>query len=167
MTRNEFRQLITDRFSEDELKILCFDLDIDYESLRGEGKPAKVKELIEYCQRHGCISDLVCYLQHHRPKIPWSAPETRISTQIRHFWNKVLKPILKIITALASLIIPFGSIIWYLIYWIARNQDVFLESIVLIQLLVLPTISLSLYSLFWSIVIYPRFILPWFKKTAT
>ncbi len=45
-------------FDGEELRELCYRLSIDYDDLRGEGKGAKARELILYCQRHGRIAAL-------------------------------------------------------------------------------------------------------------
>jgi hypothetical protein len=42
---------LREHFSLEELRTLCFDLDVDYESLPGEGKEAKARELVLYQQR--------------------------------------------------------------------------------------------------------------------
>jgi|GEM_PF-5858671 len=65
------RQLLADYFDENELRDLCFDLRIGYDSLTGEGKTAKARELVAYCDRHGSIPDLVEKCYELRPKAPW------------------------------------------------------------------------------------------------
>jgi uncharacterized protein len=53
------RQLLTIHFGLSELQTLCFDLGIDYESLPGEGKADKIRELIIYLERRGRILDII------------------------------------------------------------------------------------------------------------
>ncbi len=43
----------------EELRTLCFELGVDYDSLTGEGKSAKARELITYCERHDVLDKLV------------------------------------------------------------------------------------------------------------
>lgn len=65
------RQTLTDQFDEGELRTLCFDLRIDYASLPGEGKANKARELVAYCDRHGCIPELedqLCQLRANAPR---------------------------------------------------------------------------------------------------
>ncbi|MBK9711493.1 MAG: hypothetical protein IPO81_09230 [Kouleothrix sp.] len=69
--RVKLRQIITDFFSDDELRELCFDLGIDYENLPGAGKAAKARELVAYAQRRGRMQDLVTTCQQLRPNAPW------------------------------------------------------------------------------------------------
>ncbi len=83
---------------------------------------------------------------------------------LKPFWTAILKPFLKLFVASITLIVPMGYIIWLLLYWIVRNRNIFTESIVLVQLVMLPTVFISLYALLWGIVIYPKLILPRFKK---
>lgn len=71
MTRSKFRQLISRHFDAEELKILCFDLDIDYDNLPGERKDLKVIELIDHLRSRKRIPDLVKVLNNARPPIHW------------------------------------------------------------------------------------------------
>jgi hypothetical protein len=61
------RDIIVTYFSDSELRDLCFDLGIDYESLPGEGKAAKARELVSYCQRHGRLAELEAACRRLRP----------------------------------------------------------------------------------------------------
>jgi hypothetical protein len=69
----KLRHVITDRFSAEELRTLCFDLDVDFDDLRGEGKMTKVRELITYLERRHRIADLVKTGKQIRPDIPWDS----------------------------------------------------------------------------------------------
>ena len=53
-------------FSLDEIESLCFDMGIDFESLGGEGRGAKIRELIAFCQRRGRDEDERCRQRGHR-----------------------------------------------------------------------------------------------------
>ncbi len=58
-----------------ELITLCFDLNIDYENLPGQGKASKARELVGYLKRHRRMADLIVVGQAARPELPWlSAP---------------------------------------------------------------------------------------------
>ena len=46
----KLRRTLIRCLDENELRDLCFDLGVDYESLRGEGKAAKVRELIAHLE---------------------------------------------------------------------------------------------------------------------
>ena len=71
MTWSEFRRLISQHFDTEELQILCFDLDIDYDNLPGDRKDLKVAELIEHLRSHKRIPDLVDALTNIRPPVHW------------------------------------------------------------------------------------------------
>ena len=60
------RDLLATRFNLDELRSLCFDLNISYENLAGDTRPAKARELVAYCERHGRTDDLVAALRQQR-----------------------------------------------------------------------------------------------------
>jgi len=64
------RQVLTTYFNDSELRDLCFfELRIDYDGLRGEGKEAKIRELIAYCERHGRIPELLDTCKQLRPNV--------------------------------------------------------------------------------------------------
>jgi len=65
------RDQLNATFSDEEVRTLCFDLGFDYDSLPGQGKDAKIRELIAYCQRHNQVTDLLRLLQEQRPQIEW------------------------------------------------------------------------------------------------
>jgi len=58
-------------FSQGELETLCFDLNIDYESLPGQTKIRKAMELVETCERAGMVAALLRILSQHRPHQDW------------------------------------------------------------------------------------------------
>ncbi len=64
----QLRDFLVSYFNDNELRDLCFDLGIDYESLPGEGKAAKARELVDYCRRYDRLSDLEAACQRLRPK---------------------------------------------------------------------------------------------------
>lgn len=63
------RRLLIGRLDDGELRTLCFDLDVDYDMLGGEGKANKARELISFLNRQGKVSQLVGWLREHRPDI--------------------------------------------------------------------------------------------------
>jgi hypothetical protein len=44
-----------------------FELDIDYDGLKGSGKREKVRELLAYCKRFGCLPELIQACRKLRP----------------------------------------------------------------------------------------------------
>jgi formylglycine-generating enzyme required for sulfatase activity len=67
LDRAKLRELITACFDEEELRTLCFDLEADYDDLRGEGRAGKARELVAYFERRERISELVAYCRRVRP----------------------------------------------------------------------------------------------------
>ncbi|MEI6775633.1 MAG: trypsin-like peptidase domain-containing protein [Chloroflexales bacterium] len=65
------RQLVTTHFNLGELNTLCFDLGIDYESLPGQGKIDRVRELVAHVKRHGQMSNLLTECRRLRPHVDW------------------------------------------------------------------------------------------------
>ncbi len=68
----QLRQLLVDHYSEGELRTLCFDLGVDYESLPPGGKADKARELVAYLERRDRILDLLQVGQRLRPDVDWS-----------------------------------------------------------------------------------------------
>lgn len=65
----QLRVILDERFNESELRDLCFDLDIDYDSLSGTSKSDKARELIDRLRRYQRIPALQTRLQQFRPDI--------------------------------------------------------------------------------------------------
>lgn len=59
--------LLTDKFNEEELKTLCFFLDISYDDLGGAGRAGKARELILYVERHERLLELEAIIIKERP----------------------------------------------------------------------------------------------------
>ena len=65
----ELRKQITSCFDREELRTLCFDLYVDYDSLTAEGKEGKARELVSYFDRRGRISELIIKVSELRPDV--------------------------------------------------------------------------------------------------
>ena len=69
--RVTLRQNLVAAFNDSELRDLCFDMNVDYESLNGENKADKARELIAFCERRQSVPDLVARCQELRPNTSW------------------------------------------------------------------------------------------------
>jgi len=69
--RVKLRQVLVTYFNESELRDLCFDLKIDYETLPGDNKGDKARELVAYSERYGRCADLAQACYRLRPHAPW------------------------------------------------------------------------------------------------
>lgn len=58
-------------FNEEELRDLCFQLGIDYETLPGDSKTIKVRELVAYHERRNRIESLSQVCHQLRPNVSW------------------------------------------------------------------------------------------------
>lgn len=64
-------RLLDASFSKDELRELCFEMFVDFDSLPGDGKKAKARELVSYCQRHGGLMELTLRFREKRPHLAY------------------------------------------------------------------------------------------------
>ncbi len=55
----QIREALIQRFSLEELRTLCFDINVDFDSLAGEGKSGKARELVAHMQRRSRLPGLV------------------------------------------------------------------------------------------------------------
>ncbi len=69
--RVRLRMMIDEHFNKSELQTLCFDMGVDYDSINGENKSDKARELVAYCERRQIIPDLVAKCRELRPKVSW------------------------------------------------------------------------------------------------
>jgi CHAT domain-containing protein len=67
----KLRRILDQRFSDDELKTLCFDLGVEYDSLPGEGKTSKARELVSYFEHRDSVGELEEVAKQSRPDIDW------------------------------------------------------------------------------------------------
>jgi hypothetical protein len=65
------RGAICECFDDRELRILCTDIQVDYDDLEGKGKTNKVQALISYLKRRGRLQELIEICTERRPHIPW------------------------------------------------------------------------------------------------
>jgi hypothetical protein len=66
--RLRLRAVLDAVFSENDLRDLCFDMDIDYDNLPGSGKSARARELILYCENRGRLNELTDHVRRLRPQ---------------------------------------------------------------------------------------------------
>jgi len=71
----QLRRRIIKHFSDDELRTLCFDMGVSYDSLGGQGTDGKARELVGYCDRHGHILRLIITCRELNPNVLWPEPE--------------------------------------------------------------------------------------------
>ena len=63
----KLRDILTTLFSDNELRQLCADLKVDYESIEGEAKGDKAFNLVGYFERRGETTLLISALKQRRP----------------------------------------------------------------------------------------------------
>lgn len=71
----ELSDQINEYFNAEELADLCFRLGIQYENLAGATNSAKVRELTDYCRRHGRVENLIAVCRDRRPHVLWVMPD--------------------------------------------------------------------------------------------
>ncbi|MFL7837850.1 MAG: hypothetical protein ACK2U0_09110 [Candidatus Promineifilaceae bacterium] len=67
------RKLLVKHFDLDELRLLCFDLGLDYEELARDNKSTKMHDLITYLQRREQLPLLLAEVAGQRPMVDWPA----------------------------------------------------------------------------------------------
>lgn len=65
------RRRLVDYYSLEDIRTLCFDLGVDFDSLPGEGKDGKARELVIYCRNRAMIDTLVENARRARPQLEW------------------------------------------------------------------------------------------------
>jgi hypothetical protein len=64
---------MTTVFSAEDLRTLCFELNLDYDDLPSGGRKDKARELILLCERTGRLDDLLALCRRKRPNFDWDA----------------------------------------------------------------------------------------------
>jgi hypothetical protein len=89
----QLHSLLLKHFSQGELKTLCFYLDVDYDTLNGEGKANKARELVQHLERCGRLADLRNEVVKQRPHVLWPEIPQDISPRTREifFMSNILE----------------------------------------------------------------------------
>lgn len=81
---SEIYKIVTQLFSEEELKTLCFHLGVEYDSLPSIGKSNKVRELVLELNRQGNLHKLKQEVLRERPHISWpTMSDNNYSQEVR------------------------------------------------------------------------------------
>ncbi len=65
------RQILVERFDDEELKTLSYDLGVDYEDLRGATSTSRARELVAYLERRNQLQALIQLGKLRRPHVTW------------------------------------------------------------------------------------------------
>ena len=88
-----FRQQLQDRLSLSELKTLCFDLQIDYETLSGhDNKVDLARHLLTTSERRDQLAQLHTYCQKQYPDITWVNPQPPLTPAPSHPTSRLPNP---------------------------------------------------------------------------
>lgn len=82
MNQTDIRTKLTEFFGIEEIRTLCFDLNIDHEQLPSQSKEALVRELVIYCQRRGRLDALIEECRKARPQLEWPSAENVSKTEL-------------------------------------------------------------------------------------
>ncbi len=67
-------QQMDDALNDDDLRTLCFELEVDYDNLAGDTKRGKARELILELRRQGQVATLIDELSEMRSHVSWERP---------------------------------------------------------------------------------------------
>lgn len=68
--RAKLREKLGDSFDLEELRTLCFDLNIEYQNLPGT-REGLAREMVAYCEKRNRLSELIEACRRKRPDVPW------------------------------------------------------------------------------------------------
>ena len=75
--RSRLLQNLVEYFDEEDLRTLCFDMELDYDNLPAQGKAGKARELVLHLDRLKRTDEFIEWCQKTRPNVAWeNAPET-------------------------------------------------------------------------------------------
>jgi outer membrane protein assembly factor BamB len=67
--RAQLLRILCEHFSLEDLRTLCYHLDVEFDDLGGEGRKGKARELLRYLERYNARERLVEWLHRERPDI--------------------------------------------------------------------------------------------------
>jgi hypothetical protein len=62
---------------------LCFELQVAYEDLSGQGRKGKILQLVELCDRYGRVPDLLALAAKKRPLIQWPEYPIKLVSKVK------------------------------------------------------------------------------------
>lgn len=68
---SQLHQLLNQHFDLAEVRTLCLDLNIDYESVAGQEKSSRIRELLLALGRNGRLPELISLAKKLRPLVDW------------------------------------------------------------------------------------------------
>lgn len=99
-------------------------------------------------------------------KIGISPVQIELETDdLKLIWNKLLKPFLKWGIVFLTLLAPYGTAIWALLYWSLQNLVLVRNWIFYIQIISGVALLFSLYTFIWAKYFYPR-LQSWTSQTV-
>ncbi len=81
----QLRRMMSAAFNLDEIRSLCFDLGIDFDTLSGDDKTTKIIELIHSTARLGKLGDLITLCAKARPNPGWEELSRAAANDIEAF----------------------------------------------------------------------------------
>jgi hypothetical protein len=103
--RTELYKLLVKHFNEEELKTLCFSLDVDYSNLGGEGTAGKARELVLFMQSRRRILELMKEIGNQRSDVRWNDMLRSMSSE-----QVAIEQIMSRIETAAAVIIELTSL---------------------------------------------------------
>jgi formylglycine-generating enzyme required for sulfatase activity len=67
--QRHLRELLIEHFSKEELNTMCADLGCDYETLPGEDKESRAREIVTYFNRQDQLPDVIDWCHRRRPNL--------------------------------------------------------------------------------------------------
>ena len=64
-----FHDILSNLFSEEDLRTLCFEMNVSYDHLPGSTQLGKARELIIYCDNRGMLKKLFDKVKSERPYV--------------------------------------------------------------------------------------------------
>ncbi|WP_420628646.1 hypothetical protein [Candidatus Leptofilum sp.] len=99
--------LLDEYFNRSELESLCFNLDVEFENLKGEIRIDKARELILHMYRKGELERLLSALQNERPNVEWPKISMIYPEARRYSFIWILKSASKLTFAFVLLLTIF------------------------------------------------------------
>jgi hypothetical protein len=113
--RAAYLEQLVDAFDEEELRSLCFDLGVDYDSLPALGKAGKARELVALLERTGRLPELIALCTTLRPTKSWllaSEPTPPNPHSRLHAWSRQPHYRVWLLIGSGVAVLLFASILW-------------------------------------------------------
>ena len=81
--QTELQDILAKRLNEDQVRLVSFDLGIDYDRLKGQTKSDRVAALVEFCEQRALVHQLQTTVRRHKPDVKFDTDLADMGSRVK------------------------------------------------------------------------------------